>query len=86
MLEKTKHQRVFEALQEKGVDQPCARCNGLKFEVLDTTNIGIEQGKRGFYQTENVLPVAITLCSNCGFVCMHSLSVLGLSIGASGSE
>lgn len=79
MSEPTPNSDVIQALKDKGVDQACPRCGGRAFEVLDTTNIGIEHGKRGFYQTEQVLPVAIIVCTNCGFVALHSLGVLGLA-------
>ena len=78
MPEPSKHSNVIQALKDKGADQPCPRCGGRAFEVLDTTNIGIEHGKRGFYRTEQILPVAITACGNCGFIAMHSLGALGL--------
>jgi len=81
MPEPMKHQKVIAALMERGVDQPCPRCGGRAFEVLDTTNIGIEQGKRGFYQTEQILPVAITACKKCGFIALHSMGALGLLAG-----
>lgn len=62
--------RVIDALKEKGVDFPCPRCDGFDFEIVDQTNIILQEKK--------IMPSAIIVCSDCGFVTFHSLGVLGL--------
>jgi hypothetical protein len=70
---------IAERLQEVGAVLPCPRCGGTVFSLAREPNpvsvkAGISITNAGF-----TLPAVILVCSNCGFLAFHAITILGLT-------
>ena len=79
-------QNIIEVLQKRGAKQPCPRCRNKNFALID-----------GYFNQpiQKTIPVSITdivndgafissvvvVCTRCGYLSQHALSVLGLLPG-----
>ncbi len=61
---------IVNLLGQRNVNKLCCRCNGNIFEVVNKTNIEVSQDK--------IIPACLVICSNCGYITMHSLGVLNI--------
>ena len=72
-------QKIIEALQERGANEPCPRCRNTDFTVVDgyfyqalqTELNAISLGGPG-------VPSVAVVCTKCGFMSQHALGALGL--------
>lgn len=77
-MEKETKEKIRKALQEKGVNKPCHRCDigafdivGYGFVTLNNTPADIKIGGPG-------IPSVLIACVNCGLITEHALGPLGL--------
>ncbi len=79
MLSAGQRQMITEALQSRGVNQPCPRCRNNTFEVAPAlTHMQLQGMGGGLMIGGSTVPAAIVLCSRCGNVSLHALGSLGL--------
>lgn len=76
---KKKRDEIIEKLKELGASKPCPRCGNKSFIIAD----GYFQNtvQNDLHHTTlggKILPTAMIVCDQCGFVSQHSLGVLGL--------
>lgn len=73
---------IIDALQGKGVNSPCPRCEAKKFNVVGESEISVKKTRgalRGLSSdTKVTIPTIIVACDNCGFISQHAQSVLGI--------
>lgn len=68
---------ITDALQKKGATQPCSRCGGTDFGVLDGFPASLVQMDSDQPATEgNKLPTAGVVCNKCGHITQHALGIL----------
>ncbi len=59
---------IINKLKDLSVKNPCCRCNGINFEIVDKTDIILSNKK--------IMPSCVVACSNCGNITLHSLGVI----------
>lgn len=70
-------QEITDALQKKKATQPCSRCEGTDFAVLDGFPSGLMLTDSDQPVTEaNKIPSAGVICNSCGNISQHALGVL----------
>jgi len=78
MSDETKKQ-VVTALQTRGANNPCPRCQNREFALVDQfVNLTLQPELAGFQLGGTGLPVVPIVCTNCGFVALHAVGALGL--------
>lgn len=65
----------LKALTDK-ITKPCPRCESRNFHSDGKADLPI--GIPGGNILAKKMPVAVIVCTNCGFVSFHSLLILGL--------
>jgi hypothetical protein len=68
-------ENIIHALEEKGVDAPCQRCNNLQFELLGIGYVPLNVDPY-IVAVGAKIPVAILACSSCGYILQHALGAL----------
>lgn len=76
-MDQERADRIITALEEKGVDQPCARCGHTEFDLVGEAQLPI----RAADPAHAVLPAALIACRNCGLVSYHALGRLLTTTG-----
>lgn len=69
---------LSDLLVKRGAMQPCARCGGKAFNIVDNYGKLIIGEKPDANILGQVVPVALVICANCGAVSLHALGALGL--------
>ncbi len=77
-MDKSRNEKIVEALKTRGVTRPCPRCGHLHFDFVAETLMTIQNDPNVFGVGGQVVPLAIVACSNCGYLSEHALGVLGL--------
>ena len=78
-LSQEERNRIVRALNERGANRPCPRCNNNSFSMVpgyfthfiqqDTTNINLGGPS---------VPTVVVVCDRCGWLAEHALGVIGL--------
>lgn len=73
--------RIADRLTEVGADTPCPRCHHDTFGI--EPRAGQIPAGQGIVIADLIVntphyPVAVTICTNCGFVALHAMGTLGL--------
>ncbi len=77
-----KQQQIVDVLTEKDALEPCPRCKKSDFSVqnyycpLLTHEEPLDIQVTG--KVAKVIPTAIVVCGNCGYIMLHNLMPLGL--------
>lgn len=70
---------IANTLKQRITTFECPMCRQRGFTLLDGyTEHHIQDDLMSFNIGGNVLPAAVIVCNNCGFISQHSLGVLGL--------
>ncbi|MCF7889831.1 hypothetical protein K9M78_01275 [Candidatus Bipolaricaulota bacterium] len=79
-LSDEKIDKIRSKLVEKGAQANCPMCNNSSFQIQHLLTKLSVQSKLSEGSFRNVsLPAAVTICENCGFITLHSLTMLGLA-------
>lgn len=79
MISQEEKARIANALKQRISTFECPMCKKRGFTLLDGyTEHHVQDDLKSFNLGGNVLPTAVIVCNNCGFVSQHSLGVLGL--------
>lgn len=77
-MDATRRTEMIQALNRKKAYLPCPRCGETQFSVVDESVVQIQSDPNSFVVGGPVIPVVVTACVNCGFVCQHALGTLGV--------
>lgn len=72
----------WQALQNKGISQPCPRCTHVKFSVVGETQITLQENPNAFVIGGPSIPAIIVACDHCGYITQHASVLLGLATGS----
>src|ERR1019366_5929354 len=79
VLSEEQRQRIVKKLSDVKANNPCPRCNNSTFTLVDGFFSNVIQSNLSTMQLSGQnIPVAAVICTNCGYVAMHALGVLGL--------
>jgi predicted nucleic-acid-binding Zn-ribbon protein len=80
MLDKNRQEQIITTLKQKGASQPCPRCRNLEFDIVGEAEIPLiaNQLARWSESLSAHIPILLVACSNCGYIAMHAIAVLGL--------
>lgn len=73
-------EKIVQALQSRGVNNPCPRCGSKTFSLIDgyfNQPINIDLAG-GMVIGGPSIPSVVTACNKCGFLSQHALGALGL--------
>lgn len=71
--------KIITALNERGANLPCPRCNNNNFTLLDGYfNQTIQTELKGMVIGGPSVPSIVVACNKCGYLSQHALGVLGL--------
>lgn len=76
-MDDDRKQAVAAALNARDVRSPCPRCGARKFEILDETILRLER-TGALVLGNQVIPVVVVACANCGFISLHASGILEL--------
>ena len=71
-------EKIAAALMQRGVKAPCPRCNSYNFEIVGLTTLFINEDQNFLKIGGPGISTVIVACSNCGFITLHALNVLGI--------
>ena len=80
-MEKSRIDEYVQAIQSKGVDAPCPRCNNTRFDILGESTLPIQENPNVVQVGGPSIPVVIIACAQCGFITLHAQGVLGMMKG-----
>lgn len=70
---------IAKALREKGAIIPCPRCQNKEMSVLDGLFAHVVQSNlSNLTLGGDTVPIAVCVCTRCGYLAEHALGVLGL--------
>lgn len=70
---------IIAALESRGAKNPCPRCGGVNFALIDGyVSHSLQTNMLGMTLGGTTIPTIATVCVQCGFVSQHALGVLGL--------
>lgn len=76
-MDEQERKATVEALNAKGVNRPCPRCNSTRFSVLESSSIQLVTSKL-YDRSGPTVPTVLVICENCGFMAQHAKGPLGL--------
>ena len=78
-LDKKSRDRIAKAIIEKGATKPCPRCGQSDFTIAEDLSLVTLNSNLGSVAIGGpAIPVALVVCSNCGFLSQHAIGVLDL--------
>ena len=80
-MDQNRLNQCIQALNSKGVKNPCPRCGNHKFSILGESLISIQSDPGVISLGGPGVPTIIVACENCGYVTQHAQAPLGLMGG-----
>lgn len=77
-MDPARRKQIVAAIEEKKATAPCPRCGALSFSVAGEASLPLQEPDKGYVLGGPVVPVAMIVCTNCGYVSLHALFSLGL--------
>ena len=75
-----RYNEITNALKNKGVDQPCPRCQSSTFTIVGESEISVKQSNSGALSSGSKMsiPTVVIACGNCGFISQYAQVALGI--------
>ncbi len=78
--EQERRQQIASALESRNVRLPCPRCGNARFNVAGESDIRLGTNPNAVVIGGPVIPVAVVVCDQCGYVTQHATMVLGIHV------
>lgn len=87
-LSEEEKQDIARRLNERGVVQPCPRCDTNNWFIADGyARVSLQDSPSSPYLLGGRgIPAAILVCTNCGYLSLHAAGILGIDIVGEGES
>jgi predicted nucleic-acid-binding Zn-ribbon protein len=73
----TKRKEILDSLDNKGANQPCARCGNDEHDLLDGYfNHGVQADVKNTQIGGKRIPSIATVCTKCGNINFHAAGII----------
>ena len=80
MINANREAEIKSILSEKGVTQPCPRCQNREFEIFAEAESPLVANRLDRLSPSFSTPLSVILlaCKNCGYLAQHARALLGI--------